>query len=114
MAYVVSQLRPASTSTESLLGLFDRPRKRLRLGRRRHRLQLAHRLCHTLHKGTRHRFRCVSPTSTPKARSDAICRGITIPPILFIPYIQDETQRSSAILALWRAEQVAAGVSPRN
>lgn len=36
--------------------------------------------------------------------------GITIPPILFIPYVTRSSYSATVILALWRAEQVAVGI----
>jgi hypothetical protein len=38
-----------------------------------------------------------------------IVAGITLPPILFIPYLHGDSYSQVIIIALWRAEQVAAG-----
>lgn len=38
-----------------------------------------------------------------------IVAGITLPPILFIPYLQRDSYSEVVIIALWRAEQVAVG-----
>ena len=38
-----------------------------------------------------------------------IVAGITLPPILFIPYIDQSSYSQVIIIALWRAEQVSVG-----
>jgi hypothetical protein len=38
-----------------------------------------------------------------------IVAGITLPPILFIPYLRHDSYSEVIIVALWRAEQVAVG-----
>jgi hypothetical protein len=36
-------------------------------------------------------------------------RGITLPPILFIPYLERESDHGALIVALWRAAQIVIG-----
>lgn len=39
----------------------------------------------------------------------AFCSGITLPPILFIPYLERESYHGALIVALWRAAQIVIG-----
>jgi hypothetical protein len=39
----------------------------------------------------------------------ALCSGITLPPILFIPYLERESYHGALIVALWRAAQIVIG-----